>query len=176
MTIQRQEEFCLSAQDHRAIEKLLAMCFPEYPKGRTYYKQIPDFRFLVWEANQLIGHLAVEHRLINVAGSIAKIFGVVDLCVDQAFQDRKIASQLLQELETLGKSNGIDFLLLAAAQHRLYQNNGFQLVNNTFRWLIINDHQTFGVGNRRIKDSMMIKALGKQQWKTGQIDLLGPVF
>jgi len=166
MTIKRQEEFSISPDDHKAIERLLALCFSDYPKDRSYYKQAPDFRFLVWEDQQLIGHMAVEHRMINVAGSLAKIFGVVDLCVDQAFQGHKIASQLLQNLEKLGKQHQIDFVLLTASD----------LVNNPFRWLILHEHQTLGVGSRRFKDSVMVKSLGKMEWEEGLVDLLGHVF
>lgn len=176
MTIKRQEEFRISPDDHKAIERLLALCFSDYPKDRSYYKQAPDFRFLVWEDQQLIGHMAVEHRMINVAGSLAKIFGVVDLCVEQAFRGHKIASQLLQKLEKLGKRHQIDFILLTASEHQLYKKNGFFLVNNTFRWLILHEHQTLGVGSRRFKDSVMVKSLGKMEWEEGLVDLLGHVF
>ena len=120
--------------------------------------------------------MAVEHRMINISGTLAKIFGVADLCVAQAFQDRKIASNLLQALEDLGRQHDIDFIILTAANHKLYENNGFQIVNNTFRWLMINEHQTLGVGHRRIDDCMMVKPLGQLTWKEGLIDLLGYVF
>ncbi|MEM8906905.1 MAG: GNAT family N-acetyltransferase [Bacteroidota bacterium] len=176
MTIQRLEEFALSSPQHTAIQELLRLCFSEYPQQRSYYKQIPDFRYLVWQDQQLIGHLAVEHRMINVAGNIARIFGVADLCVATSFQDQKIASNLLQQLENLGRQNDIDFLVLTAAEHKLYLNNGFQLVNNTCRWLMINEHQTLGVGHRRIEDCLMVKRLGPLQWKEGLVDLLGYVF
>ncbi|MEM1323221.1 MAG: GNAT family N-acetyltransferase [Bacteroidota bacterium] len=176
MRIQRIEEFKISRRKRKAIGELLGRCFPEYPGQRTYYKQIPAFRYLVWADQRLVGHLAVEHRMMNVGGEIASIFGIVDLCVDQEFQSRKIASQLLQTLEDLGRKHKIDFLVLAAQEYELYENNGFHLVSNTCRWLMINEHQTLGVNHRSIDDCLMVKALGSKQWKSGLVDFLGHVF
>lgn len=176
MELQRLEEFQIDAQTEAAIAGLLCECFPEYPQGRTYYKQLPDFRYLCWKAEQLIAHMAVEHRMINNAGAVYRIFGIADLCVAEAFQHQKLASRLLTELSLLGERHRVDFLMLMAKDHGLYLSNGFQLVANTCQWLLINEHRSFGIAHRRVPASLMVKALGEKEWKPGLADFLGHVF
>ena len=176
MTINRLEEFLIDEATHQKIEELLSDSFDDYPQGRTYYKQLPGFRFLAWEADQLIGHLAVEHRLINVGGMEARIFGVVDLCVKTASQHQKIGSSLLAEIEKLGKESKIDFILLVAPDKELYLKNDYQETDNICRWLLINQSKTFGVSQRSIGNSLMVKPLGEKKWNEGLLDFLGHIF
>lgn len=172
MQIERLEEFQIDRHTQVEITALLKMCFSEYP-DRSYYKQVPNFRYLVWEDELLIGHLAVSHRMINVAGTLASIFGVIDICIHNEYQHNKIATTLLQDLDKLAKKHKIDFIVLTADEHELYEKNGFKLVKNTCRWLMINDHQTLGVAHRTIDDCIMIKAMQDKEWKTGLVDFLG---
>lgn len=176
MKLQRLPEYEIDEAIESSIAGLLADCFPEYPQGRIYYKQLPDFRFLCWESGALIAHMAVEHRVINNDGQVFRIFGVADLCVAEAFQHRRLASRLLSELSILGLRHRIDFLLLMAKDHSLYLSNGFQLVTNTCQWLMINEHRTLGIAHRRVNSSLMVKALRKKEWRPGLVDLLGYVF
>lgn len=176
MEISRIEEFAILPSVHQEINALLNASFGDYDKERSYYKQLPTFRYLVRVEGQLIGHMAVEHRNINIAESIASIFGVADLCVHQSFQSRNIASSVLKELEELGRQHHIEFLVLIAQNHEVYEKNGFQLVNNTCRWLMINSNQTLGVGHRRIEECLMVKPIGTLSWKPGLIDFLGHIF
>ena len=102
MNIKRVEEFLIRESDRAKIHALLSECFSDYPKGRTYYKQLPTFRLLAWEGDDLVGHLAVEHRMMNNAGNLIRVFGIVDLCVAKDFQHQKIGTQLLDQLEKTG--------------------------------------------------------------------------
>ena len=176
MNIQRIEEFQISTATHQQIQTLFADCFPEYPKDRTYFKQVPTFRYLVWEKDRLVGHLGVDHRIIRVGNQSVSIMGIVDLCVDPAFQSQKIASNLIHQLDTLSQKHQIDFLVLVTGDHNYYRKHGFQLVQNVCRWLIINNHQMLGIGHRRIEESLMVKPLGDKPWNTGLIDFLGHIF
>lgn len=176
MKLERLEEFQIDAQKEGHIAELLGQCFPDYPGGRIYLKQLPDFRYLCWESDGLIAHMAVEHRLVNNDGELFRIFGIVDLCVAEAFQHRKLASRLISELSILGLQHRVDFLVLMAKDHGLYLSNGFQAVSNNCRWLMIQEHQSLGIAQRRVQSSLMVKALGKKKWRPGLVDLLGHVF
>ena len=176
MHTQRIEEFLISSTTHQQIAQLFAECFPEYPHKRSYLKQVPTFRFLVWEEDNLIAHLGVEHRFIRMGDAVIRIFGVADLCVSEAYQSQKIASSLLTELHQLGKGNSIDFIVLASGEHEFYEKLGFKLVQNTCRWLMINEHQMLGIAHRRIEESLMVKPVGDKQWKSGLVDFLGHIF
>ena len=176
MNTQRIEEFEISVATHTQIQTLFAECFPEYPEGRSYFKQLPSFRYLVWQEERLVAHLGVDHRMINVDSEAVSIFGIVDLCVSKAFQSQKIASFLLQNLEKAGRKHQIDFLILVTGEHAYYRKHGFELVQNTCRWLMINNHKTLGVGHRRIEESLMVKALNDKTWETGLVDFMGAIF
>ena len=171
--IQRIEEFKIKPSIHDRINALLKKTFGAYHSDKSYFHQLPSFRYLVWEDKDLIGHMGVEHRVINIGADTATIFGVVDICVSDQHQSKNIATTLLQKLEKLGKENHIDFLVLIAQNHALYEKNGFQLVNNTCRWLMINSNQTLGVGHRRIDRSLLIKPIGEKKWNPGLVDFLG---
>ena len=176
MKIQRIEEFLIDDKIHSHIRELLDHSFSGYPEERTYFKQLPHFRFLCWDQEKLIGHMAVDHRVINNNGQVHPIFGVIDLCVAEAYQHKKIASNLLENLEEIGTSNGIDFIVLMAKNHQLYKSKDFQLKKNICQWMVINSHQTYGVVRRRVEQSLMIKPLGDKYWDAGLVDFLGPAF
>jgi GNAT superfamily N-acetyltransferase len=175
MELERVEEFALTSLQHQHIQQLLKTAFPGYP-DRTFYRQLPDFRYIGYQDERLMAHMAVEHRLLHNAGQVYPVFGVMDLCVDPLFQRRRIASHLLDQLTALGKAHQIDFLVLIASQHQLYLDNGFQLVSNPCVWMMISGDQSMGLTRRSVKHSLMVKPLSGQQWKEGLVDFLGPIF
>ena len=174
--IERIEEFLIPPAVLEQIAGLLAEAFPDYPSGRSYLKQLPTFRLLAWQDATLTGHLAVEHRLVAVEGTPLRIFGIADLCVAGAFQHRKIATCLLGELERLGRTNGIDFLMLLAKDHSLYLQNGFQPVDNPCCWTVLQRFHTYGVVRRSVSGSLLVKPLSGSPWPPGLVDFLGHIF
>ncbi len=176
MEIQRIEELKITDQQKKAIHQLLATCFSGYPEGRIYYKQLPNFRYLAYQEDHLIGHLAVEHRMISIDQKPYSILGVVDICVADEHRGKNIAATLLQHLEELGIENKIDFIILTATEHNLYLKNGYELFSNSCRWLFINEHQTLGVKNRYLPEALLVKPLGENKWSEGTVDFLGTVF
>jgi GNAT superfamily N-acetyltransferase len=177
MIVQRIEEFRIDPSAAAAIQRLLRACFPDYPPNRTYFRQIPNFRFLAWHGDgQLVGHCAIEHRLINNAGVVLRIFGIADLCVAPPQQHHRLATRLLGETEALARAHGIDCLLLLAKEHGLYLNNGFVAVDNPGKWLLIQNDQTLGVARRSLENSLLVKPLGERIWQSGLVDFLGHIF
>lgn len=120
--------------------------------------------------------MGIEHRVITNTGIPARIFGIIDLCVDPQYRSQKLATTLLQQAEALGRSNAIDFLVLFADDHRLYAANSYQRVTNTCRWIMIDEHSTIGVAERSLADCMMVKQIAARTWQEGLVDMLGYVF
>lgn len=176
MIIKRIEEFKITKSQHLQIGALLKQCFSAYPNEQSFYKQFPNFRFLVFEKKQLIAHLAIIHRRVKVGADNHSIFGVSDLCVHPDFQHQKIASVLLEELENLGKKHRVDFILLIAQEQDFYKKNQFKTFNNDCRWLIINEQQSLGIAQRNLDNSLMVKTLGDKKWKNETVDFLGCLF
>jgi len=176
MKIKRFTEFEISSNLHNQIKKLRNSCFPDCQKSRSYYKQLPHFRFLVFEGEKLIGHMGVDHRVILIGETPKYIFGIIDLCIDINFQNKNIASTLLEEVTVLGLKSNIDFLLLFTKNDRVYKKNNFKTISTYCSWLRINDHKNYGVGFEEIKNEIMIKELGGNKWENKPIDFLGYLF
>jgi GNAT superfamily N-acetyltransferase len=176
MEIQQIEEYRITAQQGQQISDLLSLCFPEFPQGQSFLHQAPDFRLLIWENDELKGHLAIEHRLIRVGSEFLRIFGVSDLCIHPSTQDKGYGKQLLQRVATLGKEFHLDFLVLLASEHSFYLQHGFRVVNNPCRWLMIQHGHTLGVNQRHLPDSILVKQLGQKDWPEGVFDFLGHIF
>lgn len=130
----------------------------------------------LWTDGTLLAQMGVEHRVITNTGIAVRIFGLIDLCVTASHRGEKIATTLLQQVEALGRSNSVDFLLLFADDARLYLENGYERANNTCRWMKVDEHQTLGIGEESMSDCMLIKQIGEQKWQTGIVDLLGYLF
>ena len=172
----RLEEFTINKKQQSDIRALLQLCFTTYPTDRSYFNQLPAFRYLVYDGKMLIGHLAAVHRVIKFDEEIATIFGVTDLCVHPDFRDRDIASELLQNLEDLGKKHGIELIVLISKDNKFYKKNGFKIYTNKLRWLMTNQHQSFGIVQRSLEDSLMVKKIGRKKLASGTVDLLGSLF
>jgi GNAT superfamily N-acetyltransferase len=105
-----------------------------------------------------------------------RIFGLIDLCVDPQYRSRKIATKLLQQVDELGRSSEIDFLILFADDRRLYTEHGYCRVENLCRWMMVDEHQTLGIAEKTLADCMMVKQIGARAWQDGTVDLLGYLF
>ena len=169
-------EYEILESTHEAICGLLAKSFTDYPPERSYYKLLPQFRYLAWIDDTLVAQVGIEHRVIVNTGVPAQIFGLIDLCVVKSYRRQKIATILLQQIETLAKASSIDFLVLFADDARLYFQNGYERVDNCCRWMKVDEHQTLGIGEASMSDCMMIKPVGEQRWLSGTVDLLGYLF
>jgi len=175
MEIIRRIEFEISAETHQQIAELYQVCFSDIPV-RSYFKQLPHFRYLVFTNDVLIAHLGVDHRVIRVGNNIFSIFGIIDLCVKPSDRNKGIGSKLLKILTELAIANSIDFLFLVSHRDSFYLNNGFQTVSQSCSWLGIDEHRNCGVLDEAIAENFMIKQTGNKVWVDKPIDLLGYMF
>ncbi len=173
MHFERREEFSISSIVNANIQVLLQACFPDYPSHQSYFKQVPHSRILVWEKETLIGHASLEYRKIKVGETIMKAFLIGDICVHPTFQHQHIASKIIEQIETLGKENGLDLMIVTVSDTALYKKNGFVVVDNICRWVMLQNHSTLGVIERNLNNSLMVKMLGQTSWNEGTIDFMG---
>lgn len=175
MHISHLPDYLLSAEQRAEITALLQITFPHYP-NRTHFRQLPHFRILAHdESEALIGHIAVEHRMINNAGQVLRVFGLADVAIHPKHQNKGLGTKLLQFTEQIARNTAIDALLLIAAEPEFYLKNDFLAVENDCKWLFLQGDQTLGVLQRRL-GGVMVKMLQGSQWRSGQLDLLGHIF
>ncbi|WP_367874915.1 GNAT family N-acetyltransferase [Luteolibacter sp. Populi] len=159
------------------IARLLELCFPNTFEGRTYYKQLPDFRLLLWNRGILAGQLGIDSRMVNIGGDILRVFGIIDLCVHPQQRGEGIASLLLSKAEKIGQLHDRDFLVLMADRHEVYMKSGFTRVEPAHtKWLGIDERKSAGVIQRDLGDCFLIKPLSNRPWPSGEIDMLGYLF
>ncbi|MEM7759932.1 MAG: GNAT family N-acetyltransferase [Cyanobacteria bacterium P01_A01_bin.40] len=175
MNIIRQIEFEIAPEVQQKIIELRNVCFSQ-SLSRSYFKQLPHFRYLVFIAEQLVGHMAVDHRVIRVGDCVVTIFGVIDLCVQPSYRRQGIATQSLNLLTELAQEKSVDFLFLVSGHDSVYLNNGFQAVSQKCSWLGIEEHRNCGILTETIKESFMVKQTGDKLWVNAPIDLLGYMF
>ena len=169
-------EYKMSKSHQEKIALLLEKAFPTYPQGQYFYNQLPSFRYLVWNDDELVAHVGIDHRVIRLGDKIFKVFGMVDLCVEEKYQSQKIGSSLLEKIEEEAKAYEIDFLLLVAEQFDLYTRNGFKVVENTSKWLMLRNQHSFGILHRKLKNCILYKPVNDKEWTEGTLDFLGTVF
>lgn len=177
MLLEKIEEYAINPPTHQAIQNLLQKSFELYPKDRIFYKQVPSFRLLVWEETTLIAQIGVIFRVVSLDEQPFRIFGLMDLCVDNEYQNRQIATKILEKIETIGKENNIDFILLFSSIQDFYAQKGFRIVENNCRWVLIKDYKTMGILNRQIPETLLIKPISNKKWNdNANLDLMGFVF
>ncbi len=170
------EEFRLTDKLRSQLRNLLHKNFPEFFETHVYTKQVATFRVLVWKETDLIAQIAIDHRVVSIDGKPASIFGIVDLCVSESQRSNGIAKNLLEYVENLAKGHNIDYLILFADDHRVYNRFGFQLCNCSCRWTGIHEHKTIGVLNEELGDCLMVKPLEDKKIPIKSLDLLGYLF
>jgi len=176
MTLEKLSEGDISRKTHKAIGNLLQICFDGYPSDRTAFNQLPTFRYLIKENDQLVGHAAIDHRKIRVGDTSEIIWGISDLCIHPDFQSKGWGRKLMKKIIKHGSESIAQFLVLTSDDSSFYTNLGFKRKNTRARWVMIHDEQLFGIHERTIKDTLYVFPLGKNKWPEGAVDFLGTLF
>jgi len=176
MSIELYQEYAIEPSLHATLTALRNRCFPDFEVDRSYGKQLPHFRLLYREGTELLAQAGVDHRVIRVGNEHVRIFGVIDLCVDEAYRRKGIASSMLRHLTEMAEVHGVDFLYLVADDPNLYRRHGFTLVDRVCSWLRIDEHRNYGVAEEALMGEVMVKQIGARSWPDGPIDLLGYMF
>ncbi|GKV70077.1 hypothetical protein NCCP2716_25750 [Sporosarcina sp. NCCP-2716] len=172
-------EYDIDGKLEKDLQKLLRESFGEmYPTDRSYYKQLPHFRFIITdEDEQVMGQVGADYRVMSLNGKPIRVLGVIDLCVSEAHRSKGIGSFLLAEIDNFCKGKNIDFVLLFADNPALYLKNGYSTAKNNCKWLQIDEvkQTTYGIG-MEVNNELMIKKLGNENWASGDLDLLGYLY
>ena len=176
MYIERHLESEISSDTHRAIQALRNSCFIEHAVPRSYGKQLPHFRILASDDQELVGHVGVDHRVMRFGDQVCSVFGVVDLCVAEDMRGKGIGGALLSRIEEYARRGRIDVMFLLCYKPELYLSQGFRRLDAECNYLGIDEHKNLGVLSEHLSGEIMIKSFGMDQLPTGPIDFLGYMF
>jgi hypothetical protein len=99
MTTQFINEFQINASTRAQLNKLLQTCFPDtLYKGRSYFKQLPHYRLLLWRNDKLTGQLSIDYRVMNLNNEPVKVFGVEDVFNKTTLQGKRKGTNLIHQL------------------------------------------------------------------------------
>lgn len=176
----RYERICESDMDQalRAeISGLLQAAFEGYPPNRSHYKQLPSFRILGFDGDRLAAHCAVDYRMVSVNSQGMAVFGLSDLCVQDAVRGKGAGSGLIGAVHEVAASARAEWLLAFSASDEFYTKNGFQPLDITCRWMLLQGERSWGLLQRRMPDILFVRRVSAEgDWPLGVLDLMGPVF
>jgi len=171
------DEFKLDLNTKIQISALLKISFPEEEfHGRTYFKQLPHYRLLMWKDDILIGQLGLDYRVMTLNKDPVRVMGIIDLMILPEFQHQGNGTHLLKELENIIDKHihNIDFLFLVADYHKFYERCSYRLTKQKVKWLTIEEHINYGIQEKEFDNCLMIKQLGDKEWKDdGELDMMG---
>jgi len=155
---------------------LLRACFPGYPE-RSFYKQIPHRRWLIYDAGALVGAVATDIRWMRLGSEGLKSAGVIDLCVAPSHRRRGLGAKLLSYVEEYAAEANCAFVGLFADDGRLYEEAGYTTKSNPIRYMRMDEDRSVDVKTESMPGILFIKALGELDWvEDAELDLLGYLY
>jgi predicted N-acetyltransferase YhbS len=174
MLIEKIPEWDLSSQDDAEIAALLARCFPTDFGGRSYFIQHHHLRLVVRQP-QIIGHMALVLRSVQLGDRLVSIAGLAEVATDPAHRGQGIAAQLLQAAIAEAKASPAEFMLLYGVA-KLYAAAGFRYISNPLAHVDLRGPQTRRVTTDRATNLMVLPLRGTPWPDDAPLDLRGPEF
>ena len=91
----------LTPEDDAAIRELLVVACPSLAASlgsRSWWGSRPDHRLLVSRADALLGHLALERRVIEVGSTDVVVAGIGGLAVHPSVRRQGVGRRLIEQL------------------------------------------------------------------------------
>lgn len=177
MRIETHHEIALTEAADAEIAALLEVAFGQDDgfQGRSFYKQRHHLRVLAREDGQLIGHIALNYRVIRVADRLVPIIGLAEVATAPDQGGKGVASTLLRETIKIASGTQAAFILLFG-DHPIYENRGFVKQKNTLRFTKVEDNRSQEIVTMST-EALHVMAVGNQTWDdTAEVDLLGHIF
>ncbi len=175
MQIERIDEIDLTPTDEDRIHTLLVRAFDEDFGGRSFHQQRHNFRLILRDGDQIIGHMALCYRAIRMGQKLVPIMGLAEVATDPDHRGKGIASALMTDAIAAARASQATFFLLFGGQP-LYAGRGFRSVPNTVKHTT-HYHAWTGDVQTDSRGHLMVLELRDQRWDdTAPVDLLGFSF
>lgn len=169
------DEIRLSADQDKAIAKLIADTYRADFRGHSFCHQRHHVRFLAWHDNELVAHLAVLFRSIRIADEQVDIMGIAEVATAKSARKRGIASTLVRQALDVARESTAEFVLLFGTEN-IYSAAGFQSKQNPMKAISLN-HGSSGDCYTVESEPLMVAAVSSMTWDNqAEIDLLGSIF
>lgn len=88
------------------LRPLLDQAFPGFFGCRISVKQSPHVGIVMQDGDDVIGHVALDHRVIRIGDEVVRICGLIDLCVAAHRRGSGLGSRRLHEAELQARQAG----------------------------------------------------------------------
>ncbi|WP_087025818.1 GNAT family N-acetyltransferase [Thaumasiovibrio subtropicus] len=155
------------------LRTLLSTCFVGAHNARfktqRYYNQLPQHRwYILGDQDEVVAHIALHERTVNVNDKVIAIGGVSEVCVLPAYRGQGLVHLLLKHLHEKQKALGMAFSVLFG-ETEVYGSTGYQKVENLH---LMAESGEWGIG-----DKVMVLAVNaKEKWPSGEVYLDGAYF
>ena len=169
------DETKLTSNIDRQIASLIDKTYNVDFEGRSFCHQHHHKRYLAYNSDDLVAHLAILLRSVSLGGERVSIAGVAEVATDQDFRCRGIASNLLAMAIEDAMASTASFMLLFGTEN-IYRRAGFKNYQNPMTAVDLS-----GGISRKIRkvenEPLMVLPLKDEEWDpTAPLDLLGSVF
>ena len=113
---------------------LLSICFvqsqdAEIFSKQRYYNEMPQHRYMLWERDELVAHIAVHEKEVLINGKPSAICGIAEVCVHPAHRNQGLVKHLLEKVQ-LDRINQGDVFSVLFGDEEVYGSSGYRCVDN----------------------------------------------
>jgi len=153
------------------LRALLSQCFvkgqdAEIFSCQRYHQEMPQHRYLMWQGEELVAHVAVHDKLVTVSGVTYAISGIAEVCVHPKYRKRGLVKSLMERVNAERLKAGDAFALLFGDE-QVYASSGYRCIDNLY--VLSPQQEWVAVGHA------MALVLNKA-WPTGEVRLVGIPF
>lgn len=153
------------------LRTLLSICYREDPdikilSVQRYFSENPQHRYILWDGDELIAHIAVHDKKVLVSDKQIPICGIADVCVHPQYRKQGLVKRLLDKVHVDRLKYGDAFSILFGDKD-VYASSGYQCADNL---LILSSCQEW-----RIAKDAMVFCLNKT-WPVSEVKLIGIAF
>lgn len=175
ITIERVEELRLSQEQETQIAQLLKATYSVDFQDRSFFQNRHHCRFMAYQSGEVVGHLAVAYRAIQMGGRTVNIIGIGEVAVAKKARKQGVATELVQCALDEGRLARADFATLFGTE-ALYAKAGFAKATNVITLSEMEGART-GAIVHETDHHFMIKPLSNMAWDfEAPVDLAGFAF
>ncbi|MCK6261751.1 GNAT family N-acetyltransferase [Vibrio sp. ZSDE26] len=133
---------------------------------QRFLKEMPQHRYLFWDDETLIAHIAVHDKQVMIDEVSYPVCGIAEVCVHADYRKQGLVKKLLNHVHQDGLASGYAFSILFGDEN-VYGSSGYQHADNL---------KLFGLTKEWVSlDNLLMLALNKQ-WPEQEVRLSGIPF
>ncbi|MGF1694437.1 GNAT family N-acetyltransferase [Vibrio lamellibrachiae] len=165
-------------EDHKVTEeldqKLRSLLSASFVNGQDsevfsrqrFYNEPPQHRYMIWNEEELVAHVAVHDKQVLINDEAHSICGIAEVCVHSDYRKQGLVKRLLDNIHQDRTERGDAFSVLFG-DVEVYGSSGYECKSNI---TVFNPEKEWVAAGK-----VMAYALN-QSWPEGEVKLIGIPF